>query len=112
MKNDDIADPYVVIRNLKDAQKSAVYEATLPYFKRSLEIDIVSNLTRPSGKKGVEYQLCVLARDSKTFIRGFNGEQCRVLPNSSGANRPYFVYSSNITTIIIIILLLDLKTQL
>lgn len=85
MRNDDIADPYVVVRNIKNP-RSIVYEVTLPYFKRSLEIDIAANLMRQKGND-TEYQICLLARDSKTFIRGFHKEQCRDLPKSSGPQR-------------------------
>lgn len=76
-KNEDIADPYVVIRN-KNKQDDVAYEVTLPYFKRKLEIDLKSNLSRRiEGEE--EYQICLLAKDSKTFVRRFYAEQCRDL---------------------------------
>ncbi|XP_063905507.1 protein artichoke isoform X1 [Zophobas morio] len=98
LRNDDIADPYVVVRNIKDP-RSIAYEVTLPYFKRSLEIDVGANLTRQKGND-TEYQICLLARDSKTFIRGFHKEQCKPFPNSDTRGRANHVI---LTTVILFI---------
>lgn len=83
MRNEDIADPYIVVRNIKDPGRLA-YEVTLPYFKRSLEIDVSGKLGEKKLKNDTEYQICLLARDSKTFVRALQKEQCRELPRSSG----------------------------
>ena len=98
LRNDDIADPYVVVRNIKDP-RSIAYEVTLPYFKRSLEIDVGANLTRQKGND-TEYQICLLARDSKTFIRGFHKEQCKPFPNSDTRGKANHVI---LTTVILFI---------
>lgn len=81
VRNDDIADPYIVVRNIKDPGNIA-YEVTLPYFERSFQIDMAANITRRK-RNDAEYQVCLLARDSKTFIRGFHMEQCKSLPKNS-----------------------------
>lgn len=83
MKNEDIADPYIVVRNIKDPRRLA-YEVTLPYFKRSLEIDVLGKLKEKKLENDTEYQICLLARDSKTFVRALQKEQCRELPKSLG----------------------------
>ncbi|KAJ8958595.1 hypothetical protein NQ318_016316 [Aromia moschata] len=77
MKNFDIADTDIFIRDIKDP-RNIVFQTTLPYFKRSLEIDITGGL----GKKlsnPEEYQICLLAKESKNFVRGYYEEQCRIL---------------------------------
>ncbi|XP_018576955.1 protein artichoke [Anoplophora glabripennis] len=84
MKHSDIADTTVFIRDVKNPQ-DIVFQATLPYFKRSLEIDTTGKL----GKKlqeATEHQICLVARDSKNFAKTFYQDQCKDLRETiSGA---------------------------
>lgn len=77
----DIADTRVVLQDKKKPE-NILYETTLPYFKRSLEIDIGTNLTRQIQKGRTEYQICLLATDSKTFVRGLYNQQCKPIPRN------------------------------
>ncbi|XP_017768365.1 PREDICTED: insulin-like growth factor-binding protein complex acid labile subunit isoform X1 [Nicrophorus vespilloides] len=81
VKNEDIGDPYIIIQNTRQPDK-LLYENTLPYFKRSVEID-VANLSASEEVAPLdfsEFQLCVLARDSRAFVRNNYKEQCKDLP--------------------------------
>lgn len=105
MKNDDIADAYVFIRNVKMPQK-VVFEATLPYFKRKLETIVPGNLSEDL-KLGAEYQICLLAKDSKTFVRGIYQEQCRDLSETFKSSTTS--YKSNLEVLLLIVSSVILK---
>lgn len=88
VKNDDIADPFVVIRDIRS--QNTVFSRTLPYFKRKLEVDIVKeNMTNLKNSKRGEYEICVLARNSKALVRSFYRDQCRDISDqvAAGASR-------------------------
>ncbi|KAF2906149.1 hypothetical protein ILUMI_00029 [Ignelater luminosus] len=77
VKNDDIADPFVVIRDIKNPQNT-IFSRTLPYFKRKLEVDIVKeNITHLKNSKRGEYEICILARNSKASVRSLYKDQCK-----------------------------------
>lgn len=86
MKHSDIADTTVFIRDVKDPQ-NVVFQETLPYLKRTLEIDTTGRL----GKKlkvATDYQICLIAKDSNNFARKLYGEQCKDLRETiSGTNK-------------------------
>lgn len=93
-KNVDIADTYVVIRDVNRPQK-ALYTKTLPYFQRSVDINIVGEKL-DEIKAGVDdYEICVLARNSKAIVRGFYKRQCRNIPanlaSSAGVHRRFVI---------------------
>lgn len=78
-KNADIADTRILLQD-KNKPENLLYETTQPYFTRSLEIDISGNISRQIQKSRTEYQLCLLATDSKTFTRPFYTQQCKEIP--------------------------------
>lgn len=80
--NEDIADPYIIIRDTANPQYT-VYETTLPYFKRSLEIPTKGNLYKDIQNSKGDIEICLLARDSKTDVRGWNKHQCKDIPRKS-----------------------------
>lgn len=80
--NEDIADPYIIIRDTANPQYT-VYETTLPYFKRSLEIPTKGNLSKDIRNSKGDIEICLLARDSKTDVRGWNKHQCKDIPRKS-----------------------------
>ncbi|CAH0550427.1 unnamed protein product [Brassicogethes aeneus] len=104
MKNADIADTYVFIRNVQNPE-NVVFETTLPYFKRKLEIPVPGNLTEET-KLGREYQICLLAKDSKTFVRKFYAEQCRDLSDTFKSSAPGTFYPSNLLLTVLLCVIL------
>lgn len=106
IKNEDIADPYVVVRSKIDPN-NIVYETTLPYFKRSIDIDLTNtnkNGSLPATGKA-EFQICLLAKDSKTFVKKFYQSQCRDLDNSLGSGS---VLSKQTSLLLILLFTLSL----
>ncbi|XP_031345757.1 chondroadherin-like protein [Photinus pyralis] len=86
IKNEDIADPYVVIRGIKNA-KDALYAKTLPYFQRKLELNIFKeNLAKIKSSRR-DYEICVVARNSLDNVRNFFQNQCRGLDTTNGTAR-------------------------
>lgn len=83
LKNDDIADTFVIIRNRTDSNK-IIYQKTLPYFKRALEIHLKNELNIDINQiNGDYYQICLIAKDSKNINRGFFKEQCKSINDQS-----------------------------
>lgn len=122
VKNDDIADPYILVRSSKRPQE-ILYQKTVPYIQRSLEISVselqakipragsgASNTNDNStGNAQDDYEVCVLARDSRTAVRSLNKQQCRALPNivtSSGSQLSQRYYSVIIVVVINVFLTL------
>lgn len=77
MKNGDIADTEIIIRDTS-AQQNIIFRQTVPYFKRILEIDSSKDFDRKL-KTDSAYQICILAKDSKDIIKNFYQEQCKDL---------------------------------
>lgn len=83
LKNDDIGDTFVIIRDTNDTNR-IIYQKTLPYFKRALEIHLKNELNIDVNKmKHENYQICLIAKDSKNENRGFYKEQCKTINNNS-----------------------------
>ncbi|KAJ8943742.1 hypothetical protein NQ314_009660 [Rhamnusium bicolor] len=100
MKHSDIADTNLFIRDVKDPQ-NIVFQTTLPYIKRTLEIDTTGSLGKKL-KERAEYQICLLAKDSKNYVRNFYQEQCKYLTETiSGAVRHFI--NCNFVVIVLII---------
>ncbi|XP_050295565.1 toll-like receptor 3 [Anthonomus grandis grandis] len=79
MKHVDIADMSVFIRNVQDPL-DIPFRETLPYFKRTLEVDLNGKLKKnEENEEEKKYQVCVLAHTSKNVLRKFYPEQCRDL---------------------------------
>ena len=78
---DDVADFYITVRSLKNADPSAapIVEEDIPYAERTHLLD---RLPATSGP----LQLCVLARDSQGAVRVWRASQCRPVPNAKGYN--------------------------
>lgn len=94
MKNADIADTYIFLRNIhQPSDKQIVYQVTLPYFKRSLEITAPGNIT--DDKDVADYELCLLARNSNGLVRRFYKEQCKNLTESLTNGKPTNFIISN-----------------
>nr|XP_023012445.1 toll-like receptor 7 [Leptinotarsa decemlineata] len=92
MKESDIADTEVIIRDMMNAQ-NLVFKATIPYFKRSLEIDSNKNFRKEIKTGG--YQICLLAKNSYNVINNFYEQQCKDLSMTiSSAERVYSVTST------------------
>ncbi|XP_060534843.1 toll-like receptor Tollo isoform X1 [Cylas formicarius] len=92
MKNEDIADVYLVVRNA-NSPLEVLYQTTLSYSQRKFET-VVADQLRSNDVLHNTYQLCLLAKNSKDAVRKFYGEQCRDLDGSAlsgGGNRvePY-----------------------
>ncbi|CAH1183023.1 unnamed protein product [Ceutorhynchus assimilis] len=85
MKPDDIADTSVFVRQVQNPA-NVVFQVTLPYYKRQLEIDIKEKLAM---KELHDYQICILAKTSRSGFRKFYPEQCRDLDGSISAARAY-----------------------
>lgn len=97
LKNEDIADLKVIIRD-KANPNNIIYEKILPYFKRSIEID-----TKTTIKQNGNFQICLIAKDSKDINRGFYKEQCKEMNNkSSDSNK---IYVNNVICFVLAILL-------
>lgn len=80
--NEDIADPYIIIRDTADPSNT-VYETTLPYFRRSFEVDTSGKLGKDIENSQGHIEICLLAKDSKTDVRSWHGKQCREIPKHS-----------------------------
>ncbi|XP_044746672.1 chaoptin [Coccinella septempunctata] len=80
MKRDaDIADTYVVIRNLKhdsNIPEKPFFEKTLEYFKRSVDIEIDGELNKHLNHS-CNLQVCILGSTSQHIIRSFYSSQCK-----------------------------------
>lgn len=87
-KNEDIADTTVLLQDVKNPE-NVPFENTLPYFMRKLEFDLNANITKQIQRGKVDYQVCLLAKNSKDAIRGYYSQQCRQIPRSlrSGAGK-------------------------
>lgn len=86
MKNSDIADTDVFIRDISDPQK-IIFRKTVPYFKRALLIDSSKDFD-VKFKSEASYQICLLAKDSNYVVRNFYQEQCKDLSSVfSAANK-------------------------
>lgn len=88
MKQEDIADTSAFIRNLRDPL-DIVFQTTLPYVKRVLEVDLDSAIKDTSKQES--YQICIVAKTSKNAVRKFYPEQCRDLDKATSGGRS-FVY--------------------
>lgn len=100
VKNDDIADPYIFIREVKNPL-NVLYSETIPYFKRKLEIDIgKGNLTKIIKNKA-DFEVCILARNSKAVVRKIFKQQCHDFASDKSGNRPLF----NISAVYYVIIL-------
>ncbi|XP_045461578.1 protein artichoke [Harmonia axyridis] len=89
----DIADTYVVIRNLKphsNVPEKPFFERTLQYFKRSVDIDLDAEL-RKHLNHSCNLQVCILGSTSQHIIRSFYSSQCKdmcdLTVKASGASR-------------------------
>ncbi|KRT84170.1 hypothetical protein AMK59_2417, partial [Oryctes borbonicus] len=80
VKNDDIADTYVVIRNIKNPSLY-IYETMLPYTQRSFELN--NTLTSKLQATGRKYHVCIIALDSKASVKSLYQPQCRDITQSS-----------------------------
>lgn len=81
MKQNDIADTSVFIRDSKNPL-DIVYQITLPYFKRTLEVDLKA--IKSKEKMPVKsYHVCLVSKTSRNGVRKFYPEQCRELDGSS-----------------------------
>ncbi|KAL3286627.1 hypothetical protein HHI36_001126 [Cryptolaemus montrouzieri] len=80
-RNTDIADTYVVIRKLKEESNSPqkpIYEKTLQYSKRSIDIDIQGDLKEKLNLNNTcNIQVCILGSTSQQIIRSFYSSQCK-----------------------------------
>lgn len=79
VKNDDIADVYLVVRKLKNPS-SYIYETTLPYNQRSFELN--KTLTTKLQATGREYHVCLIALDSKASVKNLYPPQCKDITQS------------------------------
>ncbi|CAG9813618.1 unnamed protein product [Phaedon cochleariae] len=86
MKESDIGDTEIFIRENVNAAVDVVFHATLPYFKRSLDIDISKDFDK-SVKNVKGLQICLLAKNSLGNVRSFYEEQCKDLSKSSSTRR-------------------------
>lgn len=82
VKNDDIADTYVVIRNIKNPSLY-IYETTLPYTQRSFELN--TTLTTQLQSAGRKYHVCIVALDSKDTVKSLQPSQCKDITQSISA---------------------------
>ncbi|XP_030759456.1 protein artichoke [Sitophilus oryzae] len=80
LKHDDIADTAVYIRQSNNSV-NIPFQASLPYFQRVLEID-VKNKSKINLDSGTDYEICVLAKTSRNFLRKFYPDQCRNLKDT------------------------------
>ncbi|XP_048523505.1 protein artichoke [Dendroctonus ponderosae] len=80
MKQNDIADTSVFIRDSKNPL-DIVYQITLPYFKRTLEVDLKAIKSKDMPVKS--YHVCLVSKTSRNGVRKFYPEQCRELDGSS-----------------------------
>lgn len=87
-KNEDIADTTVLLQDVKNPD-SIPFENSLPYFMRKLEFELNTNITKQIQRGKVTYQVCLLAKNSKDFVRGYFSQQCKEIPRSlrSGAEK-------------------------
>ncbi|GJQ76084.1 hypothetical protein Trydic_g1836 [Trypoxylus dichotomus] len=101
LKNDDIADTYVVIRNIKNPSLY-IYETTLPYTQRSFELN--NTLTTKLQATGRKYHVCIIALDSKTSVKSLYPPQCRDITQSSSKHIASGILLT-ITAVVVAILL-------
>lgn len=102
--NEDIADPYIIIRDTSNPV-ATVYETTLPYFQRSLEIDTTGKIGQDIEHAGGTVQICLLAKNSKTDVRAWHGKQCRDVPKHAAlvSDAPEIRASTTICIAVIIL---------
>lgn len=106
MKQDDIADTGAFIRNLRDPL-DIVFQTTLPYFKRGLEVDLDSAIKKDTLKQE-SYQICIVAKTSKNALRKFYPEQCRDLDKATSGGWS-FVYGHSwglpvVTSVLVLVM--------
>lgn len=99
MKNEDIADTFVIIRDVKDYKK-LIYQNTLPYFRRALEIHLKNEVNIDINDSKNKYEICLIAKDSRNSNRGFYKEQCKEIKNKSNAASK--IYFDNVICILLI----------
>ncbi|KAK9884049.1 hypothetical protein WA026_004986 [Henosepilachna vigintioctopunctata] len=78
-RNTDIADTYVVLRNLKSDKGTLpkpLFETTIEYFKRSIDINVDNELKKQLNGT-CDVQLCILGSTSQQSIRSFYQSQCK-----------------------------------
>lgn len=100
--NEDIADPYIIIRDTSNPGE-VVYETTLPYFRRSLEIDTKGKLGDDIEHAGGGVQICLLAKDSKTDVRAWHGKQCKEIPKQAALTSASSPLHGNIIVFVMIL---------
>lgn len=101
LKNEDIADTYALVRDKGDP-KTIVFQQTLPYFQRSIEMNVKKDL----GGKVKNYQICLLAKDSKGRNRGFYKEQCADLDKNKRSDSSKLHYAGNNVILCLVLSLL------
>lgn len=86
----DIADFYILIRTNSQESTSTkiLYETNVPYWTRLFEmnVDDIEPIKKAIETNTGDLQLCVLARDSKYFIRKFFKNQCTMFPENLNFN--------------------------
>lgn len=80
MKQSDIADTDIIIRDISDPRK-VIFRKTVPYFKRIFEINSFE-IFDGKLKNDAPYQICLLARDSQGIVRNFYQDQCKDLSST------------------------------
>ncbi|XP_066142674.1 chaoptin [Euwallacea fornicatus] len=108
MKQDDIADTSLFIRNIQNPL-DIVFQTTLPYFKRVLEVDLGQTIKANETLVEKSYQICIVAKTSKDSVRKFYPEQCRDLDKGavSGCRSLLYPANSRLLVVVAVVLLIE-----